>query len=129
VLLADDHLALRAAFASLLTPCCEVIGQVSDGQALVAAAVALRPDVIVVDISMPILNGFEAGRQIKDLLPAVKLVFLTVYDDEDVAAEAFRAGASAYVNKGRAGSELRMAVREVSRGGTFVTSALSVERE
>ena len=124
VLLADDHVALRAAFARLLTPDCDVIGQVSDGRALVAAAEALRPDVIVIDISMPILNGFEAGRQIKRLLPTVKLVFLTVYDDDDCAAEAFRAGASAYVIKGRAASELRIAIREVSRGRTFVTPVI-----
>ena len=128
VLLADDHVALRAAFAKLLAPVCDVIGQVSDGRALVAAAEALKPDVIVIDISMPILNGFEAGRQIKSLLPEVKLVFLTVYDDDDCAAEAFRAGASAYVIKGRAASELRIAIREVSRGRTFVTP-LSVERD
>ena len=124
VLLADDHVALRAAFAKLLAPVCDVIGQVSDGRALVAAAEALKPDVIVIDISMPILNGFEAGRLIKSLLPEVKLVFLTVYDDDDCAAEAFRAGASAYVIKGRAASELRMAVREVSRGRTFVTPVI-----
>ena len=129
VLLADDHVSLRAAFAKLLTPECDVIGQVSDGRALVAAAEMLKPDVIVIDISMPILNGFEAGRQIKGRLPGVKLVFLTVYDDADLAAEAFRAGASAYVVKGRAASELRMAIREVSRGRTFVTSPLSVERD
>jgi DNA-binding NarL/FixJ family response regulator len=124
VLLADDHVALRAAFAKLLAPVCDVIGQVSDGRALVAAAEALKPDVIVIDISMPILNGFEAGRQIKSLLPEVQLVFLTVYDDDDCAAEAFRAGASAYVIKGRAASELRIAVREVSRGRTFVTPVI-----
>jgi DNA-binding NarL/FixJ family response regulator len=129
VLLADDHVALRAAFAKLLAPACDVIGQVSDGRALVTAAQALRPDVVVIDISMPILNGFEAGRQIKSLLPEVKLVFLTLYDDDDCAAEAFRAGASAYVIKGRAASELRMAIREVSQGRTFVTSPLSVERD
>ena len=129
VLLADDHVALRATFEQLITPDCDVIGQVSDGRALVAAAEALKPDVIVIDISMPILNGFEAGRQIKGLLPSVKLVFLTVYDDADLAAEAFRAGASAYVIKGRAVSELRMAIREVSRGRTFITSPLSIERD
>ena len=129
VLLADDHVFLRAAFAKLLTPECDVIGQVSDGGALVAAAEMLKPDVIVIDISMPILNGFEAGRQIKRRLPGVKLVFLTLHDDEDVAAEAFRAGASAYVIKGRAVSELRMAIREVCCGRTFVTQPLSIERD
>jgi DNA-binding NarL/FixJ family response regulator len=129
VLLADDHAFLRAAFAKMLTPECDVIGEVSDGRALVAAAEMLKPDVIVIDISMPILNGFEAGRQIKRRLPGVKLVFLTLHDDEDVAAEAFRAGASAYVIKGRAASDLRVAIREVCRGRTFVTRPLSIERD
>jgi len=128
VLLADDHVFLLAAMAKLLTPECDVIGQVSDGRALVTAAELLKPDVIVIDISMPILNGFEAGRQIKDRLPGVKLVFLTLYDDRDLMAEAFRAGASAYVVKGRAGSELRLAIREVWQGRTFVTRPLSIER-
>lgn len=127
VLLADDHVSLRAAFAKLLTPECQVIGEVSDGRALVAAAELLKPDVIVIDISMPILNGFEAGRQIKQRLPGVKLVFVTLYDDAGLAAEAFRTGGSAYVLKGRAVSELRLAIREVLRGRTFVTSPLSVE--
>jgi DNA-binding NarL/FixJ family response regulator len=129
VLLADDHVFLLAAMARLLTPECDVIGQVSDGRALVAAAELLKPDVLVVDISMPILNGFEAWRQIKGRLPGVKLVFLTLHDDDDVAAEALRVGASAYVIKGRAASDLRMAIREVSQGRTFVTSPLSVERD
>ena len=129
VLLADDHVFLRAAFEKLLAPECDVIGEVPDGRALVTAAELLKPDIIVIDISMPVLNGFEAGRRIKDRLPAVKLVFVTLYDDCDLAAEAFRAGASAYVVKGRAASELRIAIREVSQGRTFVTSPLSVERE
>ena len=129
VLLADDHPFLLAAFAQLLAPEFDVIGQVSDGLALVAAAEQLEPDVIVIDISMPRLNGLEAGRQIKRRQPGVKLVYLTIYDDADLAAEAFRAGASAYVIKGRAVSELRLAIREVSRGRTFVTRPLSIERE
>ena len=129
VLLADDHVSLRSTFAKLLTPECDVIGQVSDGRALVAAAKMLKPDVLVVDISMPILNGFEAWRQIRGQLPGVKLVFLTLHDDDDVAAEAFRAGASAYVIKGKAASDLRTAIREVSQGRTFVTRPLSIERD
>jgi DNA-binding NarL/FixJ family response regulator len=129
VLLADDHAFLRAAMTKLLTPECDVIGQVADGGSLVAAAELLKPDVLVVDISMPILNGFEAWRKIKGRLPGVKLVFLTLHDDDDLAAEAFRVGASAYVIKGRAASDLRMAIREVSQGRTFVTSPLWVERD
>ena len=94
VLLADDHKLLLGAFEKLLASECEVVGTVSDGRELVAAAQRLKPDVIVLDIGMPLLNGLEAGRQIKQLLPATKLVFLTMNEDADLAAEAFRAGAS-----------------------------------
>ena len=97
VLLADDHTLLLGALEKLLSEECDVVGQVSDGRALVAAAEQLKPDVIVLDISMPILNGVEAARQIKQKLRNVKLVFLTMNEDPDLAAEAFRAGASAYL--------------------------------
>src|ERR1700754_4042915 len=94
VLLADDHALLLGAFEKLLTGECDIVGQVSDGRALVAAAEALKPDLIVLDISMPILNGLEAARQIKHKVRDVKLVFLTMNEDTDLAAEAFRSGAS-----------------------------------
>src|SRR5690349_9586747 len=97
VLLADDHSLLLTAFEKLLAGECEVVGQVTDGRALVAAAERLKPDVIILDISMPLLNGLEAGRQIRQRLPEIKLVFLTMNEEPDVAAEAFRAGASAYL--------------------------------
>ena len=94
-MLADDHTLLLGAFEKLLASECDVVGTVSDGRELVAAAQRLKPDVIVLDIGMPLLNGLEAGRQIKQMLPATKLVFLTMNEDSDLAAEAFRAGASA----------------------------------
>ncbi len=106
VLLADDHALLLGAFEKLLAGECDVVGQASDGRALVAAAERLKPDVIVLDISMPLLNGLEAGRQIKQKLRDVKLVFLTMNEDADLAAEAFRSGASAYLLKRSAASEL-----------------------
>jgi DNA-binding NarL/FixJ family response regulator len=121
VLLADDHTLLLGALEKLLSEDCEVVGQVSDGRALVAAAEELKPDVIVLDISMPLLNGVEAARQIKQKLKTVKLVFLTMNEDSDLAAEAFRAGASGYLLKRSATSELPLAIREVMQGRSYVT--------
>src|SRR4029450_12417013 len=122
VLLADDHTLLLGALEKLLSEEeCDVVGQVSDGRALVAAAEALKPDVIVLDISMPLLNGVEAARQVKQKLKNVKLVFLTMNEDPDLAAEAFRAGASAYLLKRSATSELPLAIREVMQGRSYVT--------
>jgi DNA-binding NarL/FixJ family response regulator len=121
VLLADDHALLLGAFEKLLTPECEVVGTVTDGRALIAAAQQFKPDVIVLDIAMPLLNGLDAGRQIKQMYPRIKLVFLTMNEDADLAAEAFRAGASAYLLKRSAASELLAAIREVMKGRSYVT--------
>jgi DNA-binding NarL/FixJ family response regulator len=121
VLLADDHALLLGAFEKLLAAECDIVGQVSDGRALIAAAEELKPDVIVLDIGMPLLNGLEAARQIKQKLRNVKLVFLTMNEDPDLAAEAFRAGASAYLLKRSAATELSMAIREVMLGRSYVT--------
>ncbi len=121
VLLADDHTLLLGAFEKLLASECEIVGTVTDGRELVSAAQRLKPEVIVLDIGMPLLNGLEAGRQIKQVLPATKLVYLTMNEDSDLAAEAFRAGASAYLLKRSATSELLTAIREVTRGRSYVT--------
>ena len=121
VLLADDHALLLGAFEKLLAPECDIVGQVADGRALVEAAKALKPDVIVLDISMPLLNGLEAGRQVKQLLRQVRLVYVTMNEDPDLAAEAFRCGASAYLLKRSAASELTTAIREVMQGRSYVT--------
>ena len=125
VLLADDHVLLLGAFAKLLMEECDIVGQVSDGRALVDAAERLRPDVIVLDIAMPLLNGLEAGRQIKRKLRDVKLVFLTMNEDPELAAEAFRSGASAYLLKRSAASELTTAIREVMNGRSYVTPLIT----
>lgn len=109
------------AYEKLLSGECEVVGQVTDGRALVAAAEQFTPDVIVLDISMPLLNGLEAARLIKQRLPDIKLVFLTMNEESDVAAEAFRAGASAYLLKRSAGSELSTAIRDVMQGRSYIT--------
>jgi DNA-binding NarL/FixJ family response regulator len=125
VLLADDHALLLGAFEKLLAGECDIVGQVSDGRALVAAAQTLKPDLIVLDIAMPLLNGLEAGRQIKRKLRDVKLVFLTMNEDPELAAEAFRSGASAYLLKRSAASELTTAIREVMNGRSYVTPLIT----
>ena len=121
VLLADDHALLLGAFEALLSSECEIVGTAPDGRQLVSEAARLKPDVIVLDVTMPHLNGLEAARQIKHSLKTVKLVFVTMNEDADLAAEAFRAGASAYLLKRSAASELLTAIREVMQGRSYVT--------
>ena len=125
VLLADDHALLMGAFEKLLADECDIVGQVSDGRALIAAVEKLDPDLVVLDISMPLLNGLEAARQIKRTMRHVKLVFLTMNEDADLAAEAFRIGASGYLLKRSLASELPTAVREVMQGRAYVTPLLT----
>jgi DNA-binding NarL/FixJ family response regulator len=125
VILADDHALLLGAFEKLLAAECDIVGQVGDGRALVAAVDELKPNVVVLDISMPILNGLEAARQIKRKARDVKLVFLTMNEDTDLAAEAFRAGASGYLLKRSAASELLTAIREVMLGRSYVTPLIT----
>jgi DNA-binding NarL/FixJ family response regulator len=121
IILADDHRMLREAFASLLESNCDVVEQAADGRALLDAEKRLHPDVIVLDIGMPLLNGLDAARQLKRIMPEVKLIFLTVSEDADLAAEAFRAGASGYLLKSSAASELLQAIDESLKGRTYVT--------
>ena len=121
VLLADDHALLVGAFEKLLSGEFDIVGQVNDGRALVAAAAKLQPDVIVLDISMPLMNGLEAGRQIKQQNRNIKLIYVTMNEDPDIAAEAFRAGASGYILKRSAVSELSTAIREVMLGRSYIT--------
>ena len=121
VLLAEDHRLLREAFVKLLEVDCDVVGAVADGRALLEAAPKLRPDVVIVDIAMPLLNGLDAARQVKRSIPSVKVIFLTVSEDPDLAAEAFRAGGSAFLLKNSAASELLQAIVEVMQGRSYVT--------
>jgi DNA-binding NarL/FixJ family response regulator len=125
VLLADDHLMLREALARLLTPVCDVIGSVPDGRALLHAVPELRPDVVVLDISMPLLNGLDAARQLKSTIPEAKVIFLTVNEDPDMAAAAIRAGASGYLLKNSAAAELLQAIDEAMRGRTYITPLIA----
>jgi DNA-binding NarL/FixJ family response regulator len=126
-LLADDHKIVLDGLRSLLEPKFDLVGTVEDGRALVSAVQQLHPDVIVVDISMPLLNGIEAVRQIKKLEPQVKVVFLTMHPDVTYAIRAFEAGASGYVLKHSASSELLTAIQEAMRGRTYVTPMIAGE--
>ena len=114
VLIADDHKMVLEAFKHLIENEFEVVGTVSDGRSLIEAAAELKPDVIVLDISMPLLNGLDAGRRLKQLAPSVKLVYVTMNQDADLAAQAFRHGASGYLLKNSAASELPKAIREAA---------------
>jgi len=125
ILVADDHTMVADLCRKLLEAEFDVVGIVSDGHELIRTAARLKPDVIVVDIAMPVLNGLDAGRQLKEMLPAIKLVYLTMNSDPEVAAEAFRCGASGYLLKTCASSELVVALREVLRGKTYMTPILT----
>ena len=125
VLLADDHRMLLDALKELLEPTYEVVGLVTDGRALLKAAEKLRPDVIVLDIAMPQLNGLDAGRQLKQSMPAVKLIYMTMNEDPYLVGEAFRAGASAFLLKQAAGLELNQAIERALKGGSFVTPSVA----
>jgi|SRR5215471_1755651 len=125
ILIADDHTLIADLCKKLLETEFDVVGVVSDGRTLVRTAEQLRPDVALIDITMPILNGLDAGEQIKAELPRTKLVFLTMNPSAEVAAEAFRRGASAYLLKTCATSELVAAVRQVLRGYTYLSRNIS----
>jgi DNA-binding NarL/FixJ family response regulator len=125
VLIADDHALIVGAFEKLLAAECDVVGTVTNGRELVDAADALKPDVIVLDISMPLLNGLDAGRQIKQKHGDVRLIFLTMNEDAGLAADAFKAGASGYLLKRSAVSELNTAIREVTQGRSYITPLIA----
>ncbi|MGC1647956.1 MAG: response regulator transcription factor [Candidatus Sulfotelmatobacter sp.] len=125
VLIADDHNLVAELCKKLLEKDFEVVGMVSDGRAMLSAAEELKPDVIVLDIAMPILNGLDAGQKVKEILPMVKLVYLTMNTDAEVAAEAFERGASGYLLKTCAASEMVVAVREALGGKSYMSRSLS----
>jgi DNA-binding NarL/FixJ family response regulator len=125
ILLADDHQIVLEGLKSLLAGEFEVVGSVGDGRALVDQAATLHPDVIVADISMPQLNGIEAARQIKKSDKNIRIVFLTMHPDATYAANAFEAGASGFVLKHSASSELITAIHEAMKGRTYVTPRIA----
>jgi DNA-binding NarL/FixJ family response regulator len=125
IMIADDHTLVAEACKKLLEADYDVVATVGDGRALVRIGATLRPQVIIIDIGMPLLNGLDAGEQIKQVLRSVKLVYLTMNQDADLAAEAFRRGASAYLLKTCAASELTVAVREVLKGKSYLSPAIA----
>ena len=127
ILIADDHTLLLDGFRLILEPEFEVIGSVEDGQALIRAAQALKPDIILLDISMPILNGIDAAAQISVLAPEAKMIFVTMHTGAEYVSEAFRAGAAGYLLKRAAASELLTAIREVSKGRYYVSPLVTRE--
>ncbi len=121
ILLADDHLLVMEGLRKLLEDEHDLVGTVEDGVALVDMAKELDPDIILLDISMPMLNGIEAARKIKKLLPECKLIFVTMHGDSTYVIEAFRAGASGYLLKRSAASELSQAIRAVLNGQQYLS--------
>ena len=125
VLLADDHRIIVEGLRGILEPEFELVGAVEDGRALVAAAQKLNPDVIVADISMPLLNGIEAAQQLKRANSPAKIIFLTMHPDVTYATRALEAGALGYVLKHSASSELIAAIREALKGRVYVTPMIA----
>jgi DNA-binding NarL/FixJ family response regulator len=125
VLLADDHTLLLDAFRKLLEATCDVVGTVTNGQALVKAAEDLKPDLILVDVAMPQLNGLDACERIRQRVPRTKVIFLTMDEDPDTAVEAIRRGASGYLLKVSAASELFDAIRQVLDGKIYVAPSIA----
>lgn len=121
LLLADDHTLLLEGIRLLLEPEYELVGSVEDGLALLTAAKKLKPDVILLDISMPLLNGIDAARRLRKIVPSARLIFVTMHADTDFVLEAFRVGAMGYVLKRAAASELLTAIREVLKGNHYVS--------
>lgn len=125
ILLADDHTFVLEGFKKLLEDHGELVGAVEDGRALVEVAAELQPDLVILDISMPLLNGIEAAKKIKKQLPGVKLIVVTMHADTTYVNEAFKAGASGYLLKRSAATELAQAVESVMNGHFYVTPLIA----
>ena len=125
LLIADDHMLLGEACKNLLEPEFQVVGVVNNGRELLRVAEELKPDVVILDISMPQLNGLDAGEQLRRLMPSCKLVFMTMNMEPDVAAEAFRRGASGYVVKSSTAADLVTAVRRALRSESYLSPLIT----
>jgi len=125
IFLADDHALLLEAFSKLLESKYDVVGTATDGRKMLALVTKLKPDVVLMDIAMPNLNGFDAGEKLKKILPEIKLVFLTVNEDPDMVTEAFRIGANGYLLKDSAASELFQAIDSVLASKNYVTPKIT----
>ena len=121
VILADDHEAMLDRIAKLLITECDVVGTATDGRQALEAARVLKPDVMVLDISMPVMNGIETARRLREAGAKTRIVFLTVHDDPDYTREALETGALGYVIKPRIASDLMTAINEVHAGRIFVS--------
>jgi len=127
ILLADDHTFVIEGFKKLLEDHCDLVGAVEDGRALLEAVINLQPDLVILDISMPRLNGIEAAKKLKKQVPAVKLIFVTMHADMAYVDAAFRAGASGYLLKRSAATELMQAVQSVMNDKFYVTPLITKE--
>ncbi|HMS86455.1 MAG TPA: response regulator transcription factor [Nitrospira sp.] len=127
VILADDHTFVLEGFKKLLEMHCELVASVEDGRALIDATVKLKPDLVILDISMPKLNGIEAAKKLKKQVPAVKLIFVTMHAEMAYVDAAFRIGASGYLLKRSATTELMQAVESVMSDKFYVTPLITKE--
>ena len=125
ILMADDHAIVLAGLRKLVEAEGEVVGMVEDGRTLVDMAQQLRPDIVLLDISMPLLNGLDAARQLTKLVPESKLIFLTMHATPTYATEAFKAGAAGYLIKRSAAVELKQAIQAVMRGQHYMTPLIT----
>ena len=125
IVIADDHALVAEAFRMLLEPEYHVVKIVSDGRSLLSAAKELKPDLVLLDLGMPLLNGLDAGLELKRILPKTKLIVLTMNEDADVASQAFHQWASGYLLKKSAGAELKTAISEVLHGRSYVTPSVA----
>jgi DNA-binding NarL/FixJ family response regulator len=125
VLIADDHTLVVEAFKKLLEPNFEVVGTVSNGRDLLEVAPKLKPDVVLLDLGMPLLNGQDAGERLKALLPKAKVIVLTMNEDSEIAAAAIEKWASGFLLKNSAGTELTHAIKEVLKGKSYVTPRIA----
>jgi DNA-binding NarL/FixJ family response regulator len=127
VLLADDHAIVLEGLRHILEPDFEIVGEVADGRSLVEVAMVHRPEVIITAISLPLLNGIEAAREIRKINRRVKIIFLTMHADPSYAVEALDAGGSAYILKSAAVAEILVAIREVLNGRVYVSPSINKE--
>jgi DNA-binding NarL/FixJ family response regulator len=125
IAIVDDHTLIADACRKLLEPECDVAGIFTEPRVFLAEAATVKPDVVILDVSMPSLNGLDTARELRRLVPDTRIIFLTMNEDPDIAAEAFRVGASGYLLKRSLGSELPLAVREVMGRRYYVTPLLT----
>jgi DNA-binding NarL/FixJ family response regulator len=125
ILLADDHALMLDGLRALLEPEFDVVGTATDGRTLLAECARLNPDVVLLDVAMPLLNGLDAGRQLKAQRRSLKLIYLTMNPSPDLAGDALRLGASGYVLKSSAATELKQAIHEAMKGRSYITPLIT----